>query len=301
MGHYLASPNKEKVSEEGEYKNMKYAASSMQGWRVNMEDAHIARFNIAPETNLFGVFDGHGGPEVAKFVAKHLEAELLKNPSFQSGNYGKALTDTFHNLDIILKTPEGKKELASIQTGRSGFDAGDSYAGCTAIVALMVKDKIYVANAGDSRCVIATKGDVVPLSEDHKPDNKEEKDRIEKAGGEVYEGRINGRLNLSRAIGDFDYKGNDKMDFNQQLVISTPDIRTWDMSADDEYLILGCDGIWECLQAKQISEFLSTKIKNGRSIKSAVEDLLDYIVAPDTQSNSGIGLDNMTCICLALK
>lgn len=210
----------------------------------------------------------------------------MKNPSFQSGNYAKALVDVFHHLDIILKTPEGKKELSGYQGGRAGFDAGDSYAGCTAIVALMVKDKIYVANAGDSRCVVATKGDVVPLSEDHKPDNKEEKDRIEKAGGEVYEGRINGRLNLSRAIGDFDYKNNDKMKFDEQLVISTPEIRTWDMTADDEYLVLGCDGIWECLPAKQICEFLNTKIKNGRGLKTAVEDLLDYIVATDTQSNS---------------
>ena len=44
------------------------------------------------------------------------------------------------------------------------------------------------------------------MSEDHKPDNENEKARITKAGGEVWEGRVNGTLNLSRAIGDLEYK-----------------------------------------------------------------------------------------------
>ena len=305
MGHYLASPNKEKVSEEGQFKNMKYAASSMQGWRVNMEDAHVAQFNIAPDTHVFGVFDGHGGHEVAKFVANHISDEILKNASFKNGDYSKALTEVFLRLDELLKTPEGKKELNSIQAGQNGkggFDSGDneSYAGCTAVVALMVRNQIYVANAGDSRCVLATKGDAVALTEDHKPDNKEEKDRIEKAGGSVSDGRINGRLNLSRAIGDFDYKGRDDLGHHEQLVIATPEIRTWTLTADDEFLVLGCDGIWECLDAKQICDLVSTKIKNdGKGLKQSIEELLDYILAKDTQT--GLGLDNMTCVVVTLK
>jgi len=57
--------------------SMKYGASGMQGWRTNMEDAHITQFNIAPKISLFGVFDGHGGREVAKFVEKHFVEHLL--------------------------------------------------------------------------------------------------------------------------------------------------------------------------------------------------------------------------------
>jgi len=303
MGHYLSSPNKEKISEEGDYKNMKYAASSMQGWRVNMEDAHIAKFNIDTDTHIFGVFDGHGGHEVAKFVTNHFTEELLKNAAYKSGDYGKALSETFLRMDELLRTSEGRRELAGIQSGngRGGSDnaEADSFAGCTSVVSLMVKDKLYVANSGDSRCILATKGDVVALTEDHKPDNKEEKDRIEKAGGEVYEGRINGRLNLSRAIGDFDYKGNEQLGLHEQLVIPHPEIQTRALSNEDEYLILGCDGIWECLPAKQIYEFVNTKIKNGKSLKEAIEDLLDYIVAGDT--STGLGLDNMTCVVVSFK
>lgn len=222
-------------------------------------------------------------------MVNHFVDELLQNSSFKSANYSKALVDTFLKMDDMLRTTEGKKELTAIQTGQSksgfgGASEAESFAGCTAVVALMVKDKLYVANAGDSRCMIVSKGDVVPLTEDHKPDNKPEKDRIEKAGGEVYEGRINGRLNLSRAIGDLEFKDNIQLQAHEQLVIALPEVKVWNLSSDDEYLVLGCDGIWECLPAKQIYEFFHTKIKNGKSLKLAVEDLLDYMVATDTQS-----------------
>jgi len=228
------------------------------------------------------------GHEVAKFVTNHFIEELLKNASYKSGDYSKALTEAFLRMDELLRTSEGRRELAGIQSGNGrGNDnaEADSFAGCTSVVALMVKDKLYVANSGDSRCVLATKGDVVAMTEDHKTNNKEEKDRIEKAGGEVYEGRINGRLNLSRALGDFDYKGNDQLGLHEQLVIPHPEITTRSLSSDDEFLILGCDGIWECLPAKQIYEFVNTKVKNGKNLRESIEDLLDYIVAGDTSSN----------------
>ena len=61
---------------------------------------------------------------------------------------------------------------------------------------------LYVANAGDSRCVVSREGKAVDMSVDHKPEDDLERNRIEKAGGRVTaDGRVNGGLNLSRAIG----------------------------------------------------------------------------------------------------
>jgi serine/threonine protein phosphatase PrpC len=98
---------------------------------------------------------------------------------------------------IKLKKPETKPEELK------------STAGCTANVVLIHKNTIYCANAGDSRCVLSQEGVLIGLSEDHKPENEIELERIKKAGGEVTAGgRINGNLNLSRALGDFDYKNN---------------------------------------------------------------------------------------------
>lgn len=79
--------------------------------------------------------------------------------------------------------------------------------GCTANVILVDQmKKLIVANAGDSRAVLCRNGKAVALTFDHKPDNKEEKERIEKAGSTIIEGRVDGNLNLSRSLGDLKYK-----------------------------------------------------------------------------------------------
>jgi len=302
MGIYLASPNKEKCTVEESFQNMKYGASGMQGWRVNMEDSHIAKFNIAPDTHIFGVFDGHGGKEVARFAERHFIDELLANKAFKEGKYSAALNETFLRMDDLLQTTEGKKELMTIKAGddesKSDYQT-ESMAGCTACVALIVKGQIICANAGDSRCVLFTKGQAIALSEDHKPDLETERSRIQRAGGYVVDGRINGNLNLSRALGDLEYKKNSDMKVSEQLIIAVPEVKSRNQSSDDEFLIIGCDGIWECLTNQQISEFVKEKLKEKGSNGPAVECLLDKILAPDT--STGLGCDNMTCIVVTFK
>lgn len=84
-----------------------------------------------------------------------------------------------------------------------------SESGCAAVVALLHKNKLYVANAGDSRAVLCWGGKAVDLSVDHKPDDPVERQRIQNAGGTVtQDGRVNGGLNLSRALGLFNVSFN---------------------------------------------------------------------------------------------
>ena len=135
---------------------------------------------------------------------------MKKLNEFSTGNYGKALELAFYKMDDMLETESGKIELQKIKNGDSendNFRGGDSYAGCTANVALIANNKLYVANAGDSRSVLGMSNEsAFPMSEDHKPDNEGEKKRITQAGGFVTDGRVNGNLNLSRALGDLEYK-----------------------------------------------------------------------------------------------
>merc|ERR1712141_337327 len=98
--------------------------------------------------------------------------------------------------------------------------------GCTAVVALLRGNDLFVANAGDSRCVVCRDGKAIEMSFDHKPEDTPERNRIETAGGRVTpDGRVNGGLNLSRAIGDHAYKTNKALSLQEQMISPVPDIR----------------------------------------------------------------------------
>lgn len=98
--------------------------------------------------------------------------------------------------------------------------------------------------SGDSRAVVCNlKGQAQQLSRDHKPDDKIEKARITKAGGSVDDGRINGNLNLSRAIGDLQYKTNKNLSVEEQIITADPQI-TKIKNEGIDFIIMGCDGIW---------------------------------------------------------
>ena len=118
--------------------------------------------------------------------------------------------------------------------------------GCTACVALIAGNQIICANSGDSRCVLARGATAVNMSEDHKPDNEGERKRIEAAGGFVEDGRVRGTLSLSRALGDMEYKLNRKIGVEAQMITCVPEIRKEEKHPDDEFLIIACDGIWDC-------------------------------------------------------
>lgn len=102
-------------------------------------------------------------------------------------------------MDELLFTNEGQKELNAYKANDSEGIVViklESYAGCTANVALIYKNTLYVANAGDSRSVLCRNNTNYDMSVDHKPDNVEEKNRIERAGGFVSDGRVNGKLSI---------------------------------------------------------------------------------------------------------
>ena len=154
--------------------------------------------------------------------------------------------------------------------------------GCTANVIIMEDfKKLYVANAGDSRCVLARGGKAIPLSFDHKPENEIERKRIEKAGSTITEGRVDGNLNLSRSLGDLKYKHNKKLKPEEHPVTAYPDTYIYDLCDDDDFIIMGCDGIWETKSNEEMVEFLYEKIRTCKDSKQVVSDLLEDIISPD--------------------
>ena len=104
--------------------------------------------------------------------------------------------------------------------------------------------RLCVANIGDSRAVLSRNHCAVALSTDHKPDLPAERNRIEKAGGYVKEGRVNGSLGLSRSFGDFEFKHFSERPYEEQAVVSLPEVVEIERSPDDIFVLLGCDGVW---------------------------------------------------------
>ena len=122
---------------------------------------------------------------MAHFVENHLVEELKKNEHFKKANYRQALHEVFLGMDRMLLAEPGKKELVKISQKHGSMAAGQHdggdlavQAGCTCCVALITKTEVYVANAGDTRAVIASKGKAKDLSIDHKPDLPAEKRRV---------------------------------------------------------------------------------------------------------------------------
>ncbi|KAG5563009.1 hypothetical protein RHGRI_005677 [Rhododendron griersonianum] len=335
MGIYLSTPKTEKFSEDGQNGWVRYGLSSMQGWRATMEDAvkwtqHAACTDLDDSTSFFGVYDGHGGKVVAKFCAKYLHQQVLKQEAYSAGDIGTSVQKAFFRMDEMMRGQRGWRELAVlgdkinkftgmieglIWSPRSGDgnDQVDEWAfeegphsdfsgptsGCTACVAIVRNNQLLVANAGDSRCVISRKGQAYNLSRDHKPDLEAERERILKAGGFIHAGRVNGSLNLSRAIGDMEFKQNKFLPAEKQIVTANPDINTVELCGDDDFMVLACDGIWDCMSSQQLVDFVHEQLNVESKLSAVCERVLDRCLAPSTAG--GEGCDNMTMILVQFK
>jgi protein phosphatase PTC2/3 len=86
-------------------------------------------------------------------------------------------------------------------------------------------------------------GDVAcPISDPPASSLSAEKNRITAAGGFVDFGRVNGNLALSRAIGDFEFKKSAELSPENQIVTAYPDVEEHDITEEDEFLVIACDG-----------------------------------------------------------
>ncbi|XP_052006430.1 protein phosphatase 1G-like [Xyrauchen texanus] len=207
-------------------------------------------------------------------------------------------------------TEEGEEEDSDEEEemclpGMDGKEEPGSDSGTTAVVALIRGKQLIVANAGDSRCVVSEKGKAVDMSYDHKPEDELELARIKNAGGKVtMDGRVNGGLNLSRAIGDHFYKRNKALPPEEQMISALPDIKVLTLNEDHEFMVIACDGIWNVMSSQEVVDFINERLKtdSGKNgpLSAIIEELLDHCLAPDT-SGDGTGCDNMTCMIITFS
>ncbi|KAL9388781.1 hypothetical protein Peur_017386 [Populus x canadensis] len=240
--HSISNPSKSesvKLEEEAS----KFGMTSVRGRRRDMEDAVSIHTSFTTKnTSFFGVFDGHGCSHVAMRCRDRLH-EIVKEEvegfkEEKSVEWKETMKRSFIKMDkevenCCVEGDDSSNCRCELQTPQC--DA----VGSTAVVAVVTPEKIIVSNCGDSRAVLCRNGDAIPLSSDHKPDRPDELLRIQEAGGRViyWDGpRVLGVLAMSRAIGD---------NYLKPYVIPEPDVTLTERMAEDEFLILASDGLWD--------------------------------------------------------
>ncbi|KAD4889370.1 hypothetical protein E3N88_21443 [Mikania micrantha] len=266
---------------------------------------HTMNPNLSDLTaHFFGVYDGHGGSQVANYCRDHvhialqeelkmMKQELVKgtvNDSVQT-SWKKAFTNCFEKVD---------NEVSGTPTSEP---VAPETVGSTAVVALICSSHIVVANCGDSRAVLYRGKEAIALSNDHKPNREDEYARIEAAGGKViqWQGhRVFGVLAMSRSIGDR---------YLKPSIIPDPEVTFTARAREDECLILASDGLWDVMSNVEACEAARKRIliwhkKNGvvererDGVDPAAQAAADYLVSLALQKGSN---DNISVIVVDLK
>ncbi|XP_020105474.1 probable protein phosphatase 2C 6 isoform X3 [Ananas comosus] len=219
-----------------------WGCTSICGRRPEMEDAVVAapRFFDIPlrlltsdavdgldpcsfrlPAHFFGVYDGHGGAQVANYCRDRIHVALVEELSSIDEGLGtdpvvdfkkqweRAFVDCFEKVDDEVGGKARRANAQSMEEDSDGIGEGPSEpvapetVGSTAVVAVICSSHIIVANCGDSRAVLCRGKQPVPLSVDHKPNREDEYARIEAGGGKVIQWngyRVFGVLAMSRSI-----------------------------------------------------------------------------------------------------
>lgn len=274
MGAFLDKPKMEKYNSCGEGNNLRYGLSSMQGWRVEMEDAHTAVIGLPhalDHWSFFAVYDGHAGSQVAKYCCEHLLEHITSNSDFQRALQEDPSVDNVKN-GIRTGFLQIDEHMRTISEKKHGVDRS----GSTAVGVMISPSHIYFINCGDSRGLLSRGGAVHFFTQDHKPNNPLEKERIQKAGGSVMIQRVNGSLAVSRALGDFDYKCVHGKGPTEQLVSPEPEVYAIERcEGEDEFIILACDGIWDVMGNEQLCDFVRSRLEVTDDLERVSNEIVD--------------------------
>ena len=214
---------------------------SEKGMRPTNEDAEV--LYDAENIKIFGIFDGHGSDEVSKLLKKNIIG-ILTNKEIKYPINKKQIEGICANIQNYIK----KKPFAN----RAGSTAN-------IVIIYNCNGQYYFTNinVGDSRCVIYMNDKIIQVSEDHKPTNINEYNRILKMGGKVYRDGLEyrvGDLSVSRSFGDCSNK----------YTFPVPDIKTFKFNTNLNFII-GCDGLFDVMKNEDICYEVNNYIKtNGK-------------------------------------
>lgn len=295
--------------------DLDWGASADVGPRDSMEDSYQV---MKGSDHLFAsVYDGHGGSGSSAYLRlnfyKFINTVLGKNRKlFNEGKAGdvsadieKMMSDTFSIVDSAL--------IDHI----AGLGDPECWSGSTATVCLICSSLLVCANVGDSKAVLCRRGKPIDLSAEHRPTTattcgRGEIKRVNTAGGWVSQSRVCGILAVTRAFGDYEFKGgryelleelqkgNDRQSIVATMesppVISTPHCFTVNRSTEDEFVILATDGLWDTMNSAQAVTFVRAELKKNPAL--TMQDVSNALVARALRCRTQ---DNVACVVVKLN
>jgi serine/threonine protein phosphatase PrpC len=290
-----------------------------QGVRFSMEDAHsietqLDKLKAVQEMNVdnsnaslrlathdsafFGVYDGHGGSQAAEYCCEHLPFALVdtivaktKDDLNHNNNKTSSSSSTTNSDQIIIDSFVSAFQNVDTKFLKHCWDNGIPNVGTTVTTVLIHNGIIYCGNAGDSRTVLCRNGKAMNLSHDHKPTDANEEMRVRQVGGFVVMGRVMGKLAVSRAIGDsqFKRKGSRMMtefSITGPLVVPDPDVTCTPLRPnEDQFVILACDGLWDVTTSQEAVTSVCNGLASGKSVKEVSEDLVNNALKGGSRDN----------------
>ncbi|KAL1547992.1 protein-serine/threonine phosphatase [Salvia divinorum] len=239
------------------------------GGRPYMEDTHVCIPDLAMNfgyasrgeeaMSFYGVFDGHGGKGAAQFARDNLPRIIVEDADFPL-ELEKVVTRSFMEADAAFA------RSCSVESTLSS--------GTTALTAMIHGRSLLVANAGDCRAVLSRCGVAVEMSEDHRPCSASERMRIESVGGYVDDGYLNGQLGVTRALGNWHIKGLKEVERGGPLS-AEPELRLTTLTKEDEFLIIGSDGIWDVFMSQNAVDFARRRLQEHNNVKLCCRDIVN--------------------------
>lgn len=256
------------------------------GPRRSNEDEHVRIDDLSAQlgsqykwqlpSSFYAVFDGHGGSDASAYV---------KNNAIRLFFDDADLPQTSDIADDVflehLENSQRRAFLLADQALAEECSVSDS-CGTTALTALVMGRHLLVANAGDCRAVLCRKGVAVPMSQDHRPCYLPEQKRVEELGGYIEYGYLNGELAVTRALGDWYMKFPPGC---PSPLTAEPDVQQILLTEEDEFLIIGCDGIWDVMSNQEAVSLVRRQLRQHDDPQRCAKALVDQALRLDTSDN----------------
>ncbi|KAA8522928.1 hypothetical protein F0562_009351 [Nyssa sinensis] len=257
------------------------------GGRSCMEDTHVCIVDLAKNfgynllgeeaISFYGVFDGHGGKFAAQFVRDHLPRVIVEDADFPL-ELEKVVTRSFMETDAAFA------KSCSLDSALSS--------GTTALTAMIFGRSLLVANAGDCRAVLSRHGLAIEMSNDHRPCCNNERMRIESLGGFIDDdGFLNGQLGVTRALGNWHIEGLKEVGERGGPLSAEPELKLMTLTKEDEFLIIGSDGIWDVFRSQNAVDFARRKLQEHNDVKLCCKEIVVEAIKRGA-------IDNLTVVIL---